>query len=65
MLYFGWAGVGPTYFVFLNYLQIFILFAAQSLKSWQISQKVKIGTMFTHTHKKKKEWKNNLSNINI
>lgn len=32
----------------LNYLQIFILFFTQSLKNWQISQKVKIGgTMST------------------
>lgn len=32
----------------LNYLQIFILFLTQSLKNWQISQKVKIGgTMST------------------
>lgn len=47
MLYFGWAEVCPPYCVLLNYLQIFILFFAQSLKIWQISQKVKIGTMFT------------------
>lgn len=44
MLFFGRDRVTSNLLILpLNYLQIFILFFTQSLKHWQISQKVKRG----------------------